>query len=64
MAGKDVDAQFFLQLDDGFGHPRLRGVQRFGGLGQVEIAASGFLDKTKLVQVHTIKFILNRIIML
>jgi hypothetical protein len=52
VAGKDFDAQFFFQLDDGFGHAGLRGVQRFGGLGEVEIAAHGFLNKAKLVQVH------------
>ena len=52
MTGKDLDAQLFFQLDDGLGHPGLRGVQGFGGFSQVEVASSGFLDEAKLVQVH------------
>jgi hypothetical protein len=52
VAGKDVDAQLFFQLDDGLGDARLRGVQGLGGFGQVEVAARGFLDEAELVQVH------------
>ena len=44
----------FFQLDDGLGHPRLRGVQGFGRFSQVEVSAGGFLDEAKLVQVHII----------
>ena len=52
VAGEDLDAQLFFQLDDGLGHARLRGVQGLGGLGQVQVAARGLLDEAKLVQVH------------
>ena len=52
VARKDVDAQLFFELDDGFGDPGLRGVQGFGGFRQVEVAPSRFLNKSKLVQVH------------
>jgi hypothetical protein len=52
VAGEDFYAQLFFQLDDGFGHPGLGGVQGFGGLGQVQAAPGGFLDKAELVQVH------------
>ncbi|MNF06845.1 hypothetical protein D3C80_2068870 [compost metagenome] len=52
VARKDVHAQLFLQLDDGLGHSGLRGVQGFCGLGEVEIAARGFLNEAELMQVH------------
>ena len=52
VAGKDVHAQLFFQFDDGFGHPRLGGVQGLGSFGQIEIAAGGFLHEAELVQVH------------
>jgi hypothetical protein len=52
VASKDVDAQLFFEFDDGFGHAGLRGVQGFGGFGQVEVAAGGFLDEAELVQIH------------
>jgi len=52
MAHEDVHAQLFFQLQDGFRDAGLRGVQRLGGLGQVEVAASRFVDKPELVQVH------------
>ena len=40
VAGKDLDAELFFQLDDGLGHSRLGSVQRLGGLGQVEVAGA------------------------
>ena len=49
VAGKNLYAQLFFQFDDGFGHARLRGVQRFGGLGQVQATPGGFLDEAELV---------------
>jgi hypothetical protein len=52
VAGKDFNAQFFFQFNDGFGHTGLRGVQRFGGFSQVQIAAGGFLNEAKLMQIH------------
>ena len=52
VAGEDVDAEFFFQLDDGLGDTGLRGVQRLGRFGQVQAPARGFLDKAELVQVH------------
>jgi hypothetical protein len=52
MARKNLDAQLVFQLDDGLGHAGLRGVQRLGGLGQVEVAAHRFLNEPELVQVH------------
>ncbi|MNT14255.1 hypothetical protein D3C72_1492520 [compost metagenome] len=52
VASEDVDAQLFLQLDDGLGDTGLRGVQRLGGLGQVEVAARGLLHEAELMQVH------------
>jgi hypothetical protein len=52
VAGKNLNPQFIFQLNDGFGHAWLRGVQRFGGLRQIQVSAGSFLDKAKLVQVH------------
>ena len=52
VARKDIHAQFLLQLDDGLGHPGLRGEQRLGGFREVEIAADRFLDKAELMEVH------------
>jgi hypothetical protein len=45
VAGEDFDAQFFFQLDDGFGHAGLRGVQRLGGFGQVQVARTASWTK-------------------
>jgi len=64
VPGKDFNAQFFFQLNDGFGHTGLRGVQRFGGFSQVQIAAGSFLNEAKLMQVHMLDVILIDIIML
>ena len=49
---KNLDAQLFFKLNDGFGHTGLRGVEGFGRLGQVEVAPGSFLNKTKLMQIH------------
>jgi len=51
MPGEDIDAQFFLQLDDRFGYAGLRGEQRFGGLGQVEVLPYGLSDEAKLMNI-------------
>jgi hypothetical protein len=63
VAGEDFYAQFFFQLDDGFGNTGLRSVQGFGGFRQVEVAAYSFLDKAKLVQVHIESLLKKRFIM-
>jgi len=55
MAGKNLNAKLFFQLNDGFGNTRLRGMQNARGFGQIEVAANGFLDKSELVKIH-IKF--------
>jgi hypothetical protein len=52
VAGEDVDAEFLLQLQNGFGDPGLRGVQGLGRFGQVEVAAHRLLNEFELVQVH------------
>jgi hypothetical protein len=57
MPCKDLDTEFLFQFNDGFGHARLRGVQGLGGFREVQIAAGGFLDKAKLVQIHTLNAI-------
>jgi hypothetical protein len=54
VAREDVDAEFFFQLEDGLADARLRGVQRLGGLGQVEVAAHRLLHEAELVQVHAV----------
>jgi hypothetical protein len=51
VACKDVNAQLFFQFDDGLGDARLRGEQRLGRFGEVEIAANRFLDKAELMKV-------------
>jgi hypothetical protein len=67
VAGENFHAQFFFQLDDGLGHAGLRGVQRLGRLGQVQVAPHGFLDKTELMQIHIefrlkLKFIMPHVV--
>ena len=52
VAGEDVDAQLMFQLQNGFGHTGLRGVQSLGRFGQVEVASHRLLNKFELVQVH------------
>ena len=52
MAREDVDAELFLELEDGLADAGLRGVQRLGGLGQVQAAPHRLLDEAELVQVH------------
>ena len=52
VANKDVHPQLFFQLQNGLGNAGLRGVQRLGRFGQVEVAACRFVNKTELVQVH------------
>jgi len=52
VAREDLDAQFVFQLDDRLRNPRLRRIQRLGGLGEVEILPDGLAHEAKLVQVH------------
>ena len=52
--GEDVDAQLFFQLNDGLRDAGLRGEQRLGRLGQVEVLPNGFAYKTKLVKIHSL----------
>ncbi|MNV96052.1 hypothetical protein D3C71_1910100 [compost metagenome] len=52
MARENIHAQLFLELDDGLGDPGLRRMQGHGRLGEIEVAAGGFLDEAKLMQVH------------
>ena len=52
VAGKNIDTELFLQLDDRFRHARLRCEQRFSRLGQIEILPNGFTHETELMQVH------------
>ena len=52
MTSEDVNAQLFLQLNDRFGNTGLRGKQRLGGLGQVEVLPNGLSDEAKLMKIH------------
>jgi hypothetical protein len=52
VSSKNLDAQFVLEFDDGLRYPRLRGEQRLGSLGEVEVLADGFPDEPELVQIH------------
>ena len=63
VPGKNLHPQLFFQLDDRLGHTGLRGVQRFGGFGQVQVAANSFLNKTELMQVHIKNHLRVRFIM-
>ena len=63
MPGKNLDAEFFFEFDDGLGHTRLRSVQGLGGFGEVQVAARGLLDKSELMQVHTQTQLKNAFIM-
>ena len=54
MARKDFHAQFFFKLDDGLGNTRLGRVQRTGGFSEVQVASDGFLNKAKLMKVHSV----------
>ncbi len=63
VTAKNLNAQLAFQFQNGFGHARLRGVQIFGNLGQVEVAAHRLLYKTKLMQIHGLFRIRNAFIM-
>ena len=52
VPGKNFDAQFAFELQNGFGNAGLRGVERLCRLGQVQIASYGFLHKAELMEVH------------
>ena len=58
VAREDLHAQLFFQFDDGLGDAGLRGVQRLGSLGQVEVSAHSFLHEPELVKIH-IEFLLT-----
>jgi hypothetical protein len=52
VARENVNSEFFFQLDDCLGYAGLRGVQGFGRLGQIKVAAGCLLNKSELVQIH------------
>jgi hypothetical protein len=52
VAGEDIHTQLFFQLDDGLGDARLRGVERLGGLGEVEVLPYCFANETELMKIH------------
>jgi hypothetical protein len=49
---ENINTKLFLQLDNCFGHARLRREERFGGVGQVVILADGFAHEAQLVKIH------------
>ena len=52
VAGEDLDAELGLELADLLGHPRLRGEQRLGRLGDIQPATGDLMHVTQLLQVH------------
>jgi hypothetical protein len=54
VPGKNINAEFFLQLNNGLGHTWLRSMKRFRRLGEVQVSPNGFLDKSKLMQIHKV----------
>ena len=54
VAHEDVGAQLLLQLLDLFADVGLRGVQRVGGIGNLQAASHDFIEITQLLQVHGI----------
>jgi hypothetical protein len=52
VPGKNFDAQFAFELQNGFGNTGLRGVERLSRFGQVQIAPYGFLHKPELMEIH------------
>jgi len=63
VAREDVHAQLIFQFQDGLGNARLRGVQRLGRFGQIELAPHRLLDEAELVKVHNLKRIKTAFIM-
>src|SRR5690625_6561444 len=49
MTLKNLDAQLLLQLNDGLGHARLRGMQGTRCIGQIKITSNRLTDKAKLL---------------
>jgi hypothetical protein len=52
VAHENIDAQLLLQLFDLFADVGLRGVQRVGGIGNLQAAPHDLIDITQLLQVH------------
>ncbi len=52
VALEDLHAELLLQLADLARHAGLRGVQRVGDLGQIELAAHRLADRSQLLEVH------------
>ena len=52
LAFEQRDAEFDLQVLDVLGHARLRGVERVGHLGQVEVVLDGLAKNTELLEIH------------
>ena len=63
VAGKNLDAEFVFEFNDGLGHPGLRRVQGPRCLGQVQVTPDRLLDKAELVQVHIENQLTKRFIM-
>jgi hypothetical protein len=54
MPGKDINSQLLFQLNDGLGDSGLGGMKCFGCLSEIEVTPSRLLDKSKLMQVHSV----------
>ena len=52
LAHENIDAEFHFQIAYVFRHAGLRGVERVGGLGQVEIPSNRFPDDAQLLEIH------------
>ena len=51
-AHEQLDAELVLEILDVLADARLRGVERVGDLGQVEVAPDGLANDAKLLEVH------------
>ena len=52
VACKNIHAQLFLQLDDGFRYARLRRKQGLGGVRQVIVLPDRFAHEAQLMEIH------------
>jgi hypothetical protein len=52
LAHEDLDAEFVLEILDVLADARLRGEQRIGDFGQVEVLAHRFADDAQLLEIH------------
>jgi len=56
FANEYFNAQLFFQVFDVFGNAGLRGKQRMGPLGEVEVLARRFADDAQLLKIHAASF--------